>query len=328
MKRLMMCTLIFFLIFPSAMIFGQGDLDELVATNGKMYIQPLITASGMGLNSGLSHTAKVHKVFGFDISIKSMIVTIPETEKSFIFDASAIELNGEVVGESFMIPGSVIYPNTNLPTVFGGGSGQFSLEPDWDGMADYLGPEISGEDLEDEFAEGLDSPPGITGIDIPILPLLRPQFSLGLPMNSEILLSYMSIPLGDLGEGSFTTFGLKHSLDQYIPMPTPFLSAAAQIVSQKLDLGVITSSHININLQASADFPILTFYGLLGIDNSKLEASYTQSNGTEIKFDLKGKNSFRTNLGVRIKLAFFYINADYTIGKYNVFSLGTGITIR
>ena len=111
-------------------------------------------------------------------------------------------------------------------------------------------------------------------------------------------------------------------------MPTPFLSAAAQIVSQKLDLGVITSSHININLQASADFPILTFYGLLGIDNSKLEASYTQSNGTEIKFDLKGKNSFRTNLGVRVKLAFFYINADYTIGKYNVFSLGTGITIR
>ena len=327
MKKLIMYVLVFFLIIPSALIFGQGDLKNLIATNGKMYIQPLVTASGMGLNSGLTHTAKVHKLFGFDFSIKSMIVTIPETEKSFIFDASAIEFIGEVEGEPITISGSVIYPNTNLPTVFGGGSRQFSLEPDWDGMADTLGLGVSGDDLKTMLAAELDSPPEITGIDIPILPLLRPQLSLGLPLESELMISYMSFPLGDL-DGSFSTFGLKHGLDQYIPMPTPFLNAAAQIVFQKLDLGVITSSHTNINLQASADFPIVTFYGLLGIDNSKLEASYTQSDGTEIKFDIKGENSFRTNLGVRLKLAFFYINADYTIGKYNVFSLGTGITIR
>ena len=329
MKRLIMCTLIFFLIFPSAMIFGQADLKNLIAINGKMYVQPLVTASGMGLNSGLSHTAKVHKLFGFDISFKAMVVTIPDAEKTFVFDASAINLEYIDDGQTITIPGSVIYPSTTLPTVFGSGNEQFSLGPDWDGMADYLElPAGSGDLLKDSYASSLETPPEISGIDIPVLPLIRPQVSLGLPMNSELLVSYISIPLGDLGDGSFSTFGLKHSLDQYFPMPTPFLNAAAQIVFQKLDLGVITSSHTNINIQASADFPIVTFYGLLGIDNSKLEASYTQLDGTEIKFDLKGENSFRTNLGVRLKLAFFYINADYTIGKYNVFSLGTGITIR
>ena len=57
----------------------------------------------------------------------------------------------KVEGESFMIPGSVIYPNTNLPTVFGGGSGQFSLEPDWDGMAEHSALGVSGEDLKEMF---------------------------------------------------------------------------------------------------------------------------------------------------------------------------------
>ena len=331
MKKLIMYVLVFFLIIPSALIFGQGDLKNLIATNGKMYIQPLVTASGMGLNSGLTHTAKAHKLFGFDISIKSMFVTIPDVDKTFIFDASAVDFEYKVMGiDTIKIPGSVIYPNTELPTIFGGGP--FSLEPDSSGIAGYINeqlPQLPAEvTAQDLASENIESPPSITGIDIPTLPLFRPQISLGLPMNSELLLSYMSIPLGDLGDGSFSTFGLKHGLDQYIPMPTPFLNAAAQIVFQKLDLGVITSSHVNINLQASADFPIVTFYGLLGIDNSKVEASYTQSGGTEIKFDLKGENSFRTNLGVRLKLAFFYLNADYTIGKYNVFSLGIGITIR
>ena len=41
--------------------------------------------------------------------------------------------------------------------------------------------------------------------------------------------------LGDL-DGAFSTFGLKHDLDQYIPLHTPFLNAAAQIVFQKLHL--------------------------------------------------------------------------------------------
>mgnify|MGYP001279221449 CR=1 FL=1 len=330
MKRLIKYAMKFFVFIPSTLVFGQGDLGQLVATNGKMYIQPFVTASGMGLNSGLTHTAKAHKLFGFDISIKSMFVTIPDVDKTFIFDASEINLEYTADnGQSIIIPGSIIYPSTTLPTVFGGANEESELEPDWDGMVDYL--ELSSGSsglLEDNYENIIETPPGISGIDIPTLPLVRPQISLGLPMNSELLLSYMSIPLGDLGDGSFSTFGLKHGLDQYIPMPTPFLNAAAQIVFQKLDLGVITSSHTNINLQASADFPIVTFYGLLGIDNSKLEASYTQLGETEIKFDLKGENGFRTNLGVRLKLAFFYINADYTIGKHNVFSLGTGITIR
>lgn len=328
MKTRFFLILLLILIFPYQIVIAQGDIKTLAQKNGKMYMKPLITSFGMNMNSGLTHTAKVHKILGFDISLKLMFDAISDEDKVFEFDVSNLEW--EFMG--ITIPGDVLFTETEVPTIFGGTG---TLAPDKDNVADYLnqqlGTSLTGSDLPSEI-DDLAIP--LTGVDISIVPLARPQISIGLPLNSELLFSYIPIPLGDLGDGSFRSFGLKHSLDQYIPLPMPFLNLSVQAVFQNLDLNVITSSHSNFNLQVSADFPIVTFYALLGVDKSNLEASYTISDpgspldGEKIEFDIEGENGFRTTFGLRLKLLLLYLNADYTLGTHNTFSLGVGVTFR
>ena len=332
-KYILTTATIFCLLFISN-VRAQGDLTDLAKNNAKSYIQPFITAFGMNMNSGLTHTAKVHKILGFDISLKGMMAIIPDDELTFDFDLTGFDFDYSIegTGEVITVPATVLYSdNTEMPTFFGGTG---TLTPSATNVATYLsdtnttGLVISSQDLGDLDSLSLT----LSGINLSVLPMFRPQISLGLPMNSELLLSYMSFASDNLDNGSFFSLGLKHSLDQYIPMPTPFLNLAAQGVYQKLELGVITSTHTNFNLQASADFPIISIYGLLGMEKSNLEASYTieegELEGEKIGFSLDGDNAIRATIGAKLKLALIYFNVDYTIGKHNVMTLGTGVTLR
>ena len=328
MKTRFFLILISILIIPYQIAVAQGDINTLAQKNGKMYMKPLITSFGMNVNSGLTHTAKVHKILGFDISLKVMFDAIPDEDKVFEFDFSDFEW--EFMG--ITVPGDVLFTETELPTIFGDTG---TLTPDRDNVADYLnqqlGTSLTGDNLPSEID---DLALSLVGVNLSTVPFVLPQVSIGLLLKSALLFSYLPIPLGDLGDGSFSSFGLKHSLDQYIPMPTPFLNLSVQAVFQKLDLGVITSNHSNFNLQASVDIPMVTFYALLGVDKSNLEASYTISDpgspldGEKIEFDLEGENGFRTTFGFRLKLMLFYLNADYTLGTHNTLSLGVGLTFR
>tara|TARA_B100000315_G_scaffold260938_1_gene328027 strand:- start:16227 stop:17225 length:999 start_codon:yes stop_codon:yes gene_type:complete len=332
MRKNIWTIAVVFCLFISNNLRAQGDLTELAEKNAKSYIQPFITAFGMNMNSGLTHTAKVHKVLGFDISLKVMMDMIPDDELTFNFDLTGFDFHytNPLDSSIIIIPASVLYPDDNsMPTIFGGTG---TLTPNAANAVAYL---------EEDIGEGVVNPDSLnlddlhisfSGIDFSVLPMFRPQISLGLPMNSELLLSYMSFASDDFDNGSFLSLGLKHSLDQYIPMPTPFLNLAAQGIYQKLELGVITSTHTHFNLQASADFPIISIYGLLGMDKSNLEASYTIEEGIfegeKIGFSLDGENAFRSTIGAKLKLALLYLSVDYTIGKHNAITIGTGVTLR
>lgn len=328
MKKVVALLVVLGVLIPTHSILAQGDLESLAKTNASLYIEPFITSFGMNLNSGLSHTAKVHKILGLDISVKAMFDVVPEEAQTFDFDVSGVEW--DYMG--ITIPGTVLFTDTELPTIFGGTG---TINPDRDNVATYInqqaGTSLSGNDLPSEVDNLAIT---LAGVNRSMIPMFRPQLSLGLPLNSEFLVSYLPVPLGDLGDGTFQAYGLKHSLDQYIPMPTPFLNLSAQFVYQSLDLGVITSTHTHYNLQVSADVPMISFYALLGMDASNLEASYTVDDpgsplyGEKIGFELEGKNGFRSTFGVTLKLMLFYLNADYTLGEHNIFSAGAGITFR
>ncbi|MFQ6615360.1 MAG: DUF6588 family protein [Fidelibacterota bacterium] len=328
MKRLFSLFLVIILMSPFQVVSAQGDLESLAQENAKKYIQPFITSFGMNMNSGLTHTAKVHGILGFDISIKAMVDVIPDEAKTFDFDVSGLEWSYMDV----TIPGSVLFTDTELPTVFGT---EGTLTADRDNVANYLndalGTNLTGEDIPSEIDNvGI----SLAGLDMTTVPMFRPQLGLGLPLKTELLLSYIPIPLGDLGDASFRAFGLKHKLDQYFPLPTPFLNLSLQAVYQSLDLDIIKSTHTNLNIQASADMPFITAYALVGLDKSNLEASYTIESpgspldGQEVGFELEGENGLRTTFGVTLKMLLFYLNADYTLGEHNVLSLGAGITFR
>src|SRR3989339_571642 len=81
--------IIFIVIFlnESDNIFAQDDfqsfIEKVSENNIEGYIEPSVIAFGSAINSGLFHTGKVHKVGGFDVSIKGMAVFIPDKAKTF-----------------------------------------------------------------------------------------------------------------------------------------------------------------------------------------------------------------------------------------------------
>ena len=84
-------------------------------------------------------------------------------------------------------------------------------------------------------------------------------------------------------------------------------------------------------IQASASIPIITVYGGVGFENSSLNVDYTYEDGETnipISFNLEGNNKFRSNVGLRIKLLFWSVYADYTLGEYESYNAGFGFTFR
>jgi hypothetical protein len=114
-----------------------------------------------------------------------------------------------------------------------------------------------------------------------------------------------------------------------------------------------TVSALNISLIASANLPVITFYGGVGYSKTKTDieltgnfplpalvtptagAPYAEYNDSGVKkgsdfpkMEVENFSGLRANAGIRIKLAVITIHADYTRAQYNVVSAGLGISFR
>ncbi len=327
----------------------EEKLQEMAEYNAKQYIQPLITAFGTNMNSGLYHTAKVHKMLGFDFKINVMMDLVPDEETSF--DFALPDLSYQIVAGqdtfSLDLPAESIYPDRTSPTFFGEdapvpiapnpNTARAAIETQLE--AQGATPQIiqlasnqidSIVSLLPEFA--------IPGIGVQALPLFFPQISVGLPFHIEVMLrGFPSLEVEDRGKISFFGFGIKHQLDQYIPIPMFPVAIAAQFGFTTFRVGdILESNHTNISLQVSKSVPFLTAYAGFGIDNSGMTIKYTMPAGTlpnqledqEVEFDIDGENGFRATFGIRLKLLLLSINADYSLGHHNVATIGVGLTLR
>lgn len=332
----------------------QEELRRLAEENGKGYAGPLSTAFGTALNTGLYHTAKPHSILGFDISVKMSLVQVSDEDKEFEF----------IVGDSLpiTIPGygpvtlnrSTLYPDRKTPTVFGVDSGR-TLQPTDASLeaalreAGFTDSDISTLRSTGQFSSILSSIPPINtppGLGIDMVPMAMPQFSVGLPFKTEVLIRYFpTVEAGDWGKITFWALGVKHNIDQYIPVPMFPVDISAQYVLQKLAVedkanpgsNLIESNQwaANIHISKKLGLPILSItpYVGLGLESSDLKLQYTYNPGggatpQPIKFDLEGKNKSRITGGVRLGLAFLTVNADYSLGAYNTASVGVGLTLR
>ncbi len=348
MKKALILILALALLCGTALAQSfEDDLKKLAEENAKMYMEPFSTAFGSTMNAGLYHTAKPHKLLGFDISIKAMMAMVPDDGKSFTF-----QMPQEIPLDAASIPGlsSDITLNANniynpfdleTPTVFGEDTlrdfqAEFLLLKQE--IAAQLGVPVSSvsDALVNEVLPytRIVLPPGV---NLDYLPLPLAQVSVGLPRQTEVLLRL--IPKTeiheDVGELSLLGIGVKHSVSQYFPMFP--VDVAAQFAYQKLEVGdIVTSTHTCFSLIASKKFFIITPYVGLGMESSNIEIDYTieypenpSLDGTEVKFDLEGDNGFRARAG--FSLTFFpllKLTADYGIGNYNVATLGLSLSLR
>jgi hypothetical protein len=348
-----MKKIILFLVFVVTLSVSKAqDLDGilLAADDASLltenYLNPGMVGLMYSMNSGWFTTGKVHKKFGFDITIGGNLSFPPTSAQTFRFNPSDYEFVTLPNGES------------RLQTVMS--------EDDTETRVD-----ISIPNGDDTFRVASFDMPGGIAQDLPLNAVPAPtiQVGFGLPFKTDIKARFVpNLRFDDDVDASLIGFGLQHDLTQYfgpidnLPLNISILGAfsnmrvAYDLKDEELDENVRTDNgeaEFKMNtwtIQAigSLDFVIVTVYGSVGYNNgrttAKMKGDYTLtydvednngnvigtvdetiSNPINLDFDANGMNA---TIGARLNLGFFKIFADYTFQEYNTASAGIAFSFR
>lgn len=312
----------------------EGILQANIADANKLtqaYVNPAMKGLIYGMNSGWYHTAKVHKVLGFDITIGLNASIVPSKDEMFNFADLGLT--------------SVTSTSTSAATV----AGPNNLKP-----LMMVSETFNGVPVTATF-----NMPGGVKDDLPLnaVPTPAVQFNLGLPAKFEAMLRLVPKVGSDDVKGNLIGLGLKKEITSWFgPMEkTPLhVSLLAAYTSMNVDYDLQNDSSVNGTNQsaefelssftmqaiASLNFPIINFYGGFGYTggNSTFKmlgtydleyngGAFTRSVTDPINQDFDA-SGFRTTVGARLSLGFFKIFADYTLQEYNTISAGIAFSIR
>jgi hypothetical protein len=329
---------------------GTGDASKILGA----YLKPYANAFGADLNGGWYNTAKVHKTLGFDLTLTISTAFVPSADKTY--DVSQLGLSS----------GATVTGNSMAPTVAG---------------KNDVGPNLKYTTLAGATPITLASFNTPRGTGIGYIPAPMLQLGIGVVKGTDIIGRFVpKVDIGDFGSVSAWGIGLKHSIKQWIPgiKMAPFFhlsflggytqfhatanlnlpksyytdlnpgitdgTGSTKFDNQKMDMQV---NGLTLNILASFDLPVVTFYGGVGISNTKttlkLQGNYpiidvvgtnasigsiTDPLNIEMKSMSGGKTKPRLNAGIKFKLAVITIHFDYTYANYSVATFGLGISVR
>ncbi|PCH53416.1 MAG: hypothetical protein COC22_02815 [Flavobacteriaceae bacterium] len=312
-----------------------GDDASLLFQN---YMEPVMDGMTYSLNDGWVTTAKTHKKLGFDLTINVSTSIVPNSSRTFQFNATDYKYLSLQSG------------NSEIQTVMGGNNTT---------KIDVRIPYSNGNFKITE----INMPDGLGG-DLPLNAVPSPmiQASVGIPFSTDISIRFLpKINTNDV-DGNLFGAGIKHNLMQYfgpldkLPLNVALFVGYTTITSTYNLQNVSTLDGNNqevdfklnaftIQAVASLDFPIITLFGSLGFDKGnstlKVKGSYklvyidattnislppiTVNNPINMNFNTNG---FRGTLGARLNLGFFKIYGNYTIKEYNTISTGISFSFR
>lgn len=328
MKKTLLGFLLIVLV--SGLFAGvQEKLEKFGEDNGIVYVKPLVTAFGTTMNTGLFNTAKVLKPFTFGLNVNMMAAFVPKEDKTFLPTRPELFITNPNTGEDVYLYEE---PTEESATVFGDEGIMIAHNSDLD---DIPGMQSSASEIDIQMPNGA---------NLPAVPFLMPQFNLGLPYGNEIMIrGFPKLEINkDIGDLGFWGFGLKHSVDQYIPLIP--IDIAIQAAFQNLYVGdILTFTNFNANLEVSKKLLMWTLYTGVGYDKTNVSADYTyeyttlvedgnsgefvpETSEQQIKFDVEGENEIRATAGFRFSVLLLKLYADYTISKYSVFNAGIGVS--
>ena len=318
MKKIQALALLAAIVVSVSGLHGQDvgtELKKMSGENAPKYVGPLMAGWGAGLNSGLFHSADLHSVLGFDVQVKMTLAGLSDEDKTYKFQTPSIP--GFVRGGA----GATGYPTEVIANSVVGKKDPTIVKTN-DGTTTLL------------------TIPG--GLDLPAAPLIVPQVSIGLPFGLEVMGRFLpTTKLGDAGKVNFVGFGLRHDIDQYIPLFP--VDIAVHFATQKFNYEdgagqkLISATGTAFGVVASKGLLFLTVYGGFQIESSSwdvgpFDASITTALGTVTQtvpqFTIEGKNKSRVLVGVRLLLAIINVHADYSVASTPVVTLGAGITFR
>ena len=324
--------------FENILLANKADATKLM--HG--YFNPAMKGFIYSMNNGWYHTAKVHKLLGFDLTVGLSASMIPTKDE--VFTVSGL---------------TSISPNTiTSSTLAGEGTGISGLT---------VSKTITVGGTQQTITAPLSLPDGIAG-DLPLKTIPAPiaQLNIRLPFEMEAMLRFFpETDFGDDGgKAKMLGLGLKKEITSWfgpldkLPLHVSLLAA---YTSMDVSYGfpnqngaiIINNGEAAFSLKAytvqaiaSLNFPFINVYGGFGYSSGKANldingtysGQYSYSAGgqtitvnealsvpTDMEFDASG---VKTTLGARISLGFFKIFADYTLQEYNTVSAGIALSIR
>jgi hypothetical protein len=265
-------------------------VSKYTSENGQGYMQPLGDAFGANFNTGLIHSAGISKD-KFNISFSLEVMWAPISDDSKVFMAHT---------EQPFNPDTTI----TAPTVFGSTEGA-SVEGTGGTVYNFPG-----------------------GFNVKRFPFLIPQLSIGSIMGTQAVIRYINIEVDDnIGKVKLFGFGLRHSLSQWIKKDYPFDLAVA-FFRQSFEVGnIIDANATYFGIIGSYDHGVLSLYGGPGFESSSLDISYdieTDTDSTNISFELDGANSARFTLGAAVDLRLLRLHIDYSLASQSTVGFGIG----
>lgn len=303
------------------------------------YIAPVTKGLIYSMNNGWYHTAKVHKKFGFDVTIAANASFIPSEDE--LFNLTKIGLSD-----------ATTY-NQNTSSTIGGSENANTA------IVTYTG-EVQGQNVSVDFQ----MPSGIKE-DLPASAVPAPsiQVAIGLPYKLEAIVRYLPKTGSDDVKAGLFGIGFKKEItDWFGPMDkTPLhISLLAAYTNMNVDYNIgdvsgnVTSNNaaaeFNLNSYtiqaiASINLPIINFYGGVGFNGGnttlKMLGDYTltyetgnplnptiQETVTDPLSLKTTANGFNATIGTRLSLGFFKLFGSYTLQEYNSINAGIAFSFR
>lgn len=336
MKLPRVAMLLAFLLAVSFTLFAQDDigkqLSKVAGQNAVNYLTPLLSGLGADLNSGFYHSADLHDVLGFDVGVKLSAVTVKDADKTFDF-----VLPDQITFSGVTLKAGTDYDNvvSGSPTAVGSSTGK--------DVKVVVKQTSSYTALRGQTIYSMTTPPGF---NLKGIPLIVPQAAIGLPLGFEVIgrfIPTMTVPPSSfgspIGKVNFIGFGLRHSIDQYIPLCPVDISV--HFVTQNLTLSdnnenkILSGTGTAYGAEVSKSIALLTLYGGFQLEKSKWSVdSYKFTDpatniSTQLQgFSVNGKNTSRFQAGVRLLLLIVNIHADYSFATQPGPTAGVGISFR
>lgn len=341
-KPYFMKRLFFFLAFLFALKgWTQTGLSNILAAGlndaqkySTDFLSPFSKGTVQSVANGWYNTGGAKPLGGFEISIIGNYSSFKnqEDKKAFLLNTEDYENLQFVDGSSSKLVSSAL--------------------GDIEGIRVFVEAEISpGVTAREEF----ELPSGLAAENINFLPSAYLQASVGLIKGTEIKARFL--PKINTQDGTVGLYGLgiQHEFTEHLPDASIFPVSISGVIGYThldgtydfTDSNIIAGANQTLDMSlnswvfqavASTKLPIINFYGGLGyisgnsntdvlgtyiVESGPLQYTYTDP------FSIKEKtNGFRANLGAKLKLGFFRLNADYTFAEFNNLSVGINFGFR
>ncbi len=324
------------------LLAGKDDASKLT----KAYVNPAMKGLIYSMNGGWYHTAKVHKKFGFDITIGANLASIPTKDEVFSFANLGLSTVSSSPGTSPTVAGGEVPNGDEVEITIPAGT-----------LKDQ-----SGATINEEISATFRMPDGIKD-DLPLNAVPAPvvQFNIGLPYKIDAMLRLVPKVGSDDVKGELLGLGIKKEITSWfgpldkLPLHVSLLGA---YTNMKVTYDLQNDSSISgsgqeaefklnsytIQAIASLNFPIINVYAGIGYGGGTSDLNlkgtynldYTNATGTTISTEPLvnplnasfSANGFSTTIGTRLSLGFFKIFADYTLREYNTISGGIAFSFR